>query len=339
MSPHTTLAPSPLRHHGFMRHAEPAKHDAPFRHEALLYAGEQGFLEGVLPFLHEAIAADAPALVAVSARRIASLSDALGAERAARVQFADMTALGRNPGRIIPAWHDFAAAHADAERLYGVGEPIWAGRSDDELVECHRHEALLNLAFAGLRGFRLLCPYDTEGLAPAVVAEACRTHPCLIGTDGSRESPAYSGLSAIAAPFDAPLAAPPASAEEVAFDGGTVGAVRVFVTCEAVAAGVGPARREDLVLAVDELATNSVRHGGGHGSVRLWSEDDALVCEVHDAGRIADPLAGRARPTSADAPGGYGLWLVHQLCDLVEVRTRPDGTTVRVRVARATAPA
>lgn len=339
MSPHTTIAPSPLRHHASMRHASPAQRDARFRHEALLYAGEQDFLDGALPFLREAVAADAPALVAVSSRKIALLRDALGTEAAARVEFADMTELGRNPGRIIAAWHDFAAAHADAELLYGIGEPIWAGRSDEELVECHRHEALLNLAFADVHGFRLLCPYDTEGLAPAVVAEACRTHPCLTGADGSRESLAYSGLPTIAAPFDAPLAPPPASAEEVAYDAGTIPAVRIFVACAARAAGVGRARCEDLVLAVDELATNSVRHGGGRGTLRLWTDDDAVVCEVRDAGRIADPLAGRARPTSAGAPGGYGLWLVHQLCDLVEVRTSAHGTTVRVRVARATAPA
>ncbi|MGB2710818.1 MAG: ATP-binding protein, partial [Conexibacter sp.] len=101
-------------------------------------------------------------------------------------------------------------------------------------------------------------------------------------------------------------------------------------------AGIGPARRRDLVLAVNELATNSIRHGGGEGALQLWEEDDALVCEVRDHGHVADPLAGRARP-SGRRSGGHGLWLVHRLCDLVELRTQPAGTVVRVRVLRSPA--
>jgi len=83
---------------------------------------------------------------------------------------------------------------------------------------------------------------------------------------------------------------------------------------------------------VHELATNSVRHGGGHGTCRLWRDGTALVCEVSDRGWITDPQAGRRRPT-ADQPGGRGLWLVNQLCDAVELRSSPDGTVVRVRMS------
>src|ERR1700760_2886324 len=41
---------------------------------------------------------------------------------------------------------------------------------------------------------------------------------------------------------------------------------------------------DELVLSVHELATNSVRHGGGVGMLRLWRTADELVCEVQDAG-------------------------------------------------------
>ena len=86
------------------------------------------------------------------------------------------------------------------------------------------------------------------------------------------------------------------------------------------------------MLAVHELATNSVRHGGGHGTCRLWRDGTALVCEVSDHGWITDPMAGRRRP-AADQPGGRGLWLVNQLCDAVELRSSPAGTVVRVRMS------
>ena len=99
----------------------------------------------------------------------------------------------------------------------------------------------------------------------------------------------------------------------------------------AAAAGLDPTRAADLVLAVDELATNSLRHGGGRGTLRIWRDHSALVCEVRDAGRIEDPLAGRERP-AVDRDGGQGLWMVNQLCDLVQLRTFPSGAVVRVHV-------
>ena len=175
-------------------------------------------------------------------------------------------------------------------------------------------------------------PIRPEALAPDVVADACRTHPHLLDGDHLRAAD-YGGLEPIVAPFDGPLAEAPPETQEVVFDARTVGAVRIFVTCQAAAEGLAADRRDDLVLAVDELATNSVRHGGGRGSLRVWSDDDAVVCEVRDTGLIADPLAGRSRP-GADQTGGFGLWLVHQLCDLVELRTSPTGTVVRVRMGR-----
>ena len=83
------------------------------------------------------------------------------------------------------------------------------------------------------------------------------------------------------------------------------------------------------MLATHEVATNSIRHGGGEGTLRVWHEDDMVVCEVRDRGRLDQPLAGRARPALEDE-GGWGLWLANQLCDLVQIRTLPDGNVVRL---------
>jgi anti-sigma regulatory factor (Ser/Thr protein kinase) len=80
------------------------------------------------------------------------------------------------------------------------------------------------------------------------------------------------------------------------------------------------------------VATNSIRHGGGEGKLRLWDEDDSLVLSVRDAGRIEDSLVGRERPPSEQA-SGRGLWLVNQLCDLVQIRSGKDGTEVRLRMS------
>jgi len=107
----------------------------------------------------------------------------------------------------------------------------------------------------------------------------------------------------------------------------------VFVAAHAAAAGLSASRCEELVLAVNELATNSIRHGGGSGSLRIWGEDEVVVAEVRDQGRIDRPLAGREPPRSGQL-GGHGLWLVNQLCDLVQMRTFSTGSVVRVHMRR-----
>jgi anti-sigma regulatory factor (Ser/Thr protein kinase) len=88
------------------------------------------------------------------------------------------------------------------------------------------------------------------------------------------------------------------------------------------------------VLGVNELATNSVRHGGGRGSATLWREHDVLICEVRDRGRIDAPLAGRVEPAAQDVRG-RGLWLANQICDLIQIRSVPEGTQARAHVAIA----
>jgi anti-sigma regulatory factor (Ser/Thr protein kinase) len=305
-----------------------------FRHEALLYAGGDGFLAATVPWLREAAGAGEPTLVVVSAAKIACLREALGAD-AANISFADMDEVGANPARIIPAWRAFVDEHAGSgRRLRGIGEPVYPERGAAELVECQRHEALLNLAFEGAEDFWLLCPYDTEALHPAVVEQAHHSHPVLMDRGASRESVAYAGLEAIEAPFAAPLPAPPSDADEIAFASGPLGALRSLVTDRAMAAGLAPLKVWDLVLAVNELATNSVRHAGGRGVLRVWQEERAVVCEVADSGRIADPLAGRRRPAQGQ-PGGHGLWLCNQICDLVQVRALARGSIVRLHLRLA----
>jgi anti-sigma regulatory factor (Ser/Thr protein kinase) len=303
-----------------------------FRHEALLYAGEEGFLAGVLPFVRDAVAAGEPILVAVSAAKIELLRAALGEESAAHVHVADMSLLGANPARIIPAWRRFVDDHAAAgRRVRGIGEPVWPGRTPAEMVECQRHESLLNLAFADTPGFWLLCAYDTEALDGPVIAETRCSHPHVDEAGLRGESGGYRGLKAIAAPFDAPLPEPAERASELRFDVDTLAAVRQLTWRRAADARMSPGRTDDLVLAVNEVATNTVRHAGGEGVLRVWREGEILICEVRDGGRIEDPLVGRQCPDAGQV-GGRGMWIANQLCALVQVRTFATGSVVRLHM-------
>lgn len=119
-------------------------------------------------------------------------------------------------------------------------------------------------------------------------------------------------------------------AVEIRFTAGELRGVRRLVSSYAEGS-LGKTRSDDLVLAVNELATNSVRHGGGVGTLRMWTESDVLVCEIQDAGHITDPHAGRTPPTP-DQPSGRGLWVVNQVVDLMRIRSAPTGTVVRVQM-------
>jgi anti-sigma regulatory factor (Ser/Thr protein kinase) len=311
---------------------EAARH-AGFAHDALFYAGTADFVERTSAFIKDSMADREPILVVVSAEKIELLRDELGGDPHG-VRFADMAHVGLNPARIIPAWREFVAEQAPSGRRFrGVGEPIWASRSASELVECARHEALLNLAFAGIPAWWLACPYDTRSLARPVLEEAKRNHPYLVDGAARRESATYRGLEAVARPFDDPLPEPPGDPREYSFgpDAEALPALRLRVGEAAAAFGLEPTRRDDLVLIVNEVVTNSVRHAGGSGVLRLWGEGSTLICEVSDAGHIVDPLVGRGKPP-ADGGSGFGLWLANQLCDLVQIRSFSTGSVVRLHV-------
>jgi anti-sigma regulatory factor (Ser/Thr protein kinase) len=308
---------------------------ASFRHDALFYAGTAEFIDRTAAFIDDSVACRESILVVVSAEKIDLIRGQLGGDPDG-VRFADMAQVGQNPARIIPAWREFVAEQASSGRRFrGIGEPIWAARSATELVECERHEALLNLAFADAPAWWLACPYDTESLAPSVLEEAKRNHPHFIDGDQRLESGTYRGLEAVAMPFDEPL--PEAIGTPVGYafgaDAEPLSAVRRRVGDAAASFGLDAARAGDLVLIVNEVATNSMRHGGGSGVLRVWEEGSSLICELSDAGRIEDPLVGRGKP-SADLGSGFGLWLANQLCDLVQIRTFPSGSVVRLHVVR-----
>src|SRR4051794_4681103 len=224
-------------------------HDGPFRHEALLYAGDDEFVERVGAFVREGVQQGEPSLVVVAAPKIDRLREELGADAEA-AQFADMQQVGLNPARIIPAWQRFVSSHAPDVPLRGVGEPIWAARAGDELVECQRHEALLNLAFPNAPLW-LVCPYDVEALPAEVVEEARRSHPLVAAAGGSARSDSY----AAGALVGDVLRPAPAQAEELQFGYGGLERLRAFVHEHAARAGVQESRRVELVLAANEMAS------------------------------------------------------------------------------------
>jgi anti-sigma regulatory factor (Ser/Thr protein kinase) len=310
-------------------------HQTDFHHEAFFYGDGDEFLAGALPFLREGAEAGEPALVAVARRRAEDLKGALG-DAAERVRFVDMEELGRNPARIIPAWQGFLDEHGGRDRpVRGIGEPVWPGRDAEEIDECQRHEALLNHAFWQGPAWRLLCPYDSNALGDRVLEAARSTHAVVSGSwtsteEGHEREVDPRGIS----PFAGVLPGHPPDASRLDFDRTGLHEARSVAGEAGERAGLSGERRFDLVAAVGELTANSVIHGGGSGTMRVWREPESLVVQVEDAGVIDEPLTGRVRPDPSQ-DHGRGLWMVNHLCDLAQVRSGAGGTTVRVRMSIA----
>ncbi|TDC97743.1 sensor histidine kinase [Actinomadura sp. 7K507] len=296
-----------------------------FAHPALLYRDDGEYLAGTVPFVRAGREAGEPVAVAVPGARLGALRAALG-PAADGVTWLDMSEAGRNPGRIIPGvLREFADRHT-AGRVRIIGEPVWPGRSVAEYPACAQHEALINLAFEG-REVSILCPYDVAGLPPAAIADARATHPVVIDHRGEHVSGDYAPDRIVRA-YNRPLPEPP-GAVSMSFDLDALPLVREFACRHAARLGLAADAVGDLELAVNELAANSCLHGGGAGTARLWAEDGHVLCEIRDAGTIADPLAGR-HPSDMRPNGGRGILMVNQVADLVRVHTGPDGTAVRV---------
>jgi anti-sigma regulatory factor (Ser/Thr protein kinase) len=304
-----------------------------FRHEALFYSSDAEFIAGTVPFVTAGCEAGEPVLIAATRERLELLRLALGSHgHTDSVSFLEFDELGRNPARIIPAWREFYDAAGGGSRpVRGIGEPIWVGRNPAEIEECRRHESLLNLAFADAENFWLRCPYDRARLDPEVITAAGCTHPDLSEGGVSRCSDSFPGDDQFLATFAGELPPPGPDAEEIRFSAADLKAVRRFARSHAQAAGLDADRAGDLVLALSELAANSVRHSGGAGVARAWQADGELICEVEDTGRIEDPLVGRRRP-EPDQACGRGLWIVNLVSDLLEIRSRETGTCARVHM-------
>ena len=80
-------------------------------------------------------------------------------------------------------------------------------------------------------------------------------------------------------------------------------AVRALVLEQARQAGLTEDRATDLVLAVSEVAANTLRHARSSGTLAIWHDADEVVCEIRDAGVITDPLVG----TAAGRPAADGV--------------------------------
>lgn len=302
---------------------------SPFTHGALFHHGNGELLDVALPFVSEGLDAGEAVAVALPPEQLELVRHGLG-DDAPHVLFVDVTHLGRNPGRVLPELGLFHRAHGRHRRVRAFGSPVWPGRSPDELEACREHDALLNLALARAP-VSVLCPFDVGTLEPETLAWARTTHPTVWEDGACGPNPHFGDPRAVAGHAAGPLPEPDDVGETLVFRAPEAPrTVRTAVAAHARRHGLDTEKVADLCLAAHEVAVNTIVHTSGPGILSLWTEADAVVCQVQDGGWIRDPLAGRHAPAPEEGRG-YGLFLAHQICDLVRVHSHPtDGTTVRM---------
>jgi anti-sigma regulatory factor (Ser/Thr protein kinase) len=304
-----------------------------FRHAALLYRTAGEFGAGVFSFVQAGISAGDAVLIASAGASLRFLRNLLDGQRPG-VAWEDLAGMGSNPRRITAAFRLFADEHA-GQAVRCVQEPAWRAGPPEVVRETLRHEALINLSLARDRA-SVLCAYDAS-LPASVLDGAERTHPMVMRDGRWQVSRTYTPRAVIPAECDEPLSPPPASAATVSYRD-DLGKVRHFTAGHAREAGLPASRVGDLTIAVSELAANTLAHTSGPGLVTIWVEHGEILCQVDDSGHIRDPLAGTTCPDPTTTAYGHGLWVVNQLCDLVETRTGPGGTTTRLHMALAPVP-
>ena len=296
------------------------------QHVAWLYQSPDEHLAGICDFIEAGQSAGQPVLLAVPAGLLSPGWNLPGQKAGDRSL--DAGELGRNPARLMPLVRAFADEHkGHAVRV--VCELAWAGRSTAELDEVSRYETNANLAFDAMP-ITMLCPYDVARLPGSAISAACSSHPRLRQGVSERDNNDYRepNRRALGQP---PLPVPP-GAQRLSYQQ-DLRPVRSLVAAVAARAGLASSRRTDLVIAASEVAANTLKHTEGAGLVRIWVTADEILCQFDDSGHISDPLAGYGRPAH-DQPGGQGLWLVNQVCDLAEIHTSALGTSIRLHMFR-----
>ena len=312
-----------------MPQAAPPRSQQSYRHEAFMWRDADDYASVLTPFVEEGLGAGEAVMVVVVRRHANWLRESLGSQ-ARKVKFVDMAKLGRNPARIIPAWQKFVDQHSGYGRpVRGIGEPIWAGRRPEEILECQLHEALLNVAVDPKIPLWLICPYDLGGLDPSIISEAHRSHPAVMEGDRYHGNAQYGGREHVEAMVSAELPELDGEPKEYSFTSEAVDRVFNIVTLDVYGSGLWSDKVTDLAATSRRLATCSLRRGASEGTIRIWDLPYALICEVSDDTMIDDVLAGRRALVANDRDG---LSSANRKCDLVQLRCTEQGTTVRLHM-------
>lgn len=305
-----------------------------YRHDALLYDSPGQLAEVAVPFLLDGLAVGDAAVVATGAGTAALIREAVEGNPLVHVLDRADVYRARTPAAITTFRRMAEQRVSEGVRQVRVVGEVDFGPTERDWLEWQRYEAVINDALAGwpLWG---LCVFDTRRLPDQLLDAALQTHSRVATTGGCEVNPRFTEpaeyLRRLPVP-DEPLEATPPRlhASSVA----DFASLRRALAAELAGVAADEDLLQDFLLAVDEMTSNALRHGGRPVDLRLWVAADRVVCTIGDRGAgWDDPFAGYGPAHGEDlSRGGMGLWLARQLCDHVDITTGPDGALVRLTV-------
>jgi anti-sigma regulatory factor (Ser/Thr protein kinase) len=314
--------------------ADPGGRRARFAHVAVLYGSDAQLRNLLLPYLAGALGRREEVLLAISVTAERVLRDALG-DAAGSVQWGGPGLSYDRLGRMFAAFGDYLEQrHRAGLPAHVIGEPD-ADISADRLSQYLRHLSMASEVYA-VYGCPMLFLWDERRYPPEVMAHVRAVHPLLLGSGGPITNAEYCAPfdyltantpSAPAAPIDPDLDMLLDSAEGLAV-------LRRRLRSWGTDAALCDRDTDDIVIAVDEIATNALEHGQPPARVRGWSTTDAVFVRVDDHGRTGiPPTIGYVRPPT-DAQRGRGVWMARHLADVLTTHHNSTGTTVAMRFPR-----
>lgn len=305
-----------------------------FAHQLLVYDSTEELAGVTAPFLREGARAGDAMLMVATPDRLEAVRAELSPEEDAAVAFESSWECYAHPGVALTEFQRFITEHAaEGNRVRVVSDPSLGTMSPPYQRETCCIDAALNMV-ADRSGASVVCGLDRREV-PAEVLEALRPNHSEVVEDRRRwPNPDFTEPETwLARALRQPLSDPVGEVEEVVPEEPATARCFVDDRLEFVLDGD---RRSDFVTAVHEVVANAFRHAE-MDRVRLWHEEERVVCEVRDAGSgLPDPLAGY-RPPTLEQTSGWGLWLARQLTGAVEVHTSAQGSAVRLHAQRATA--
>jgi anti-sigma regulatory factor (Ser/Thr protein kinase) len=301
-------------------------------HAVAFHRSREDLLRQLIPLVHAGLDRGEPVALAVQPSTMDELSDTFGSIPGL-VQLATPDSREGGSGQTLAAHRarqlreltgEAGAATVVSEhwnRFDGVDGGFWT-----EL------DAAMNVALSDLP-LQVTCFFPEMPLHLEILDGARRNHPVLLVAGEHRRNPEYQQARDVLADLPAPapvLLGPPDM--RIAFGAWQLNEVRDAVESALLAAGYARERAEDVVLAVNEVATNAVEHGTADAQVSVWAAADGFVFEVQDDGALRDPLPGLRAPHPSD-PRGRGVWIARQVCDSLHVWAGRTGTHVRLRAA------
>jgi anti-sigma regulatory factor (Ser/Thr protein kinase) len=294
------------------------------RHNALVYASPDEYLARAVPFLQEGLAAGEGAIVAHTKPGLAMVREALGPS-AAQVTFVDVSAAYTRPARTLAAYHKLYAEQLRRTPTLRAVADVQLGPDPREWELWTGYEAVFNRSFGHLPAW-VLCSYDANRTPDPIIDGVWRTHPEVVKGTAWTTSQRYDDPDDLLRRVTPPPEPVP-KLRSLGF-GQEAEQLREQLAAALAAAGVGETTTLDMLLAVTELATNAVRHGGGIHDVRVGRVQGRFVCEIVDRGPgFDDPAAGYLAPRAGI---GRGLWVARQLSWRLEFFSSPRGFTARI---------